>query len=62
MIGIYTISGKLVCVNVSDASDEICWDGKNAEGKYVAQGIYIYRIKDSEGNTKTGKIAVKKGF
>ena len=34
------------------------WDLKNAHGRKVAPGLYIYRLETSNGQTKVGKFAV----
>ncbi|OGS21154.1 MAG: hypothetical protein A3J83_08825 [Elusimicrobia bacterium RIFOXYA2_FULL_40_6] len=62
-LGIYSISGKLVCKlneSASGGAGEIQWDGKNGNGDYIAQGIYLYILKTPDGQKKTGKIAVKR--
>ncbi|OGS19030.1 MAG: hypothetical protein A3J83_04780 [Elusimicrobia bacterium RIFOXYA2_FULL_40_6] len=56
---IYTISGKLVSDLTETSNNTISWNGKNTSGDVIAQGVYIYCLKDSNGNKKTGKIAVK---
>ncbi|OGS18173.1 MAG: hypothetical protein A3J83_09140 [Elusimicrobia bacterium RIFOXYA2_FULL_40_6] len=59
---IYSLSGKLVR-SLSEAdlgTGEIKWDGRNADGTYIAQGIYLYVLKTQGGQKKTGKIAVKR--
>ena len=56
---IYSLSGKLVC-SLTESGNAIHWDGKNTGGNYIAQGIYLYSIKDTGGQKKTGKIAVKR--
>jgi hypothetical protein len=69
-IFIYTISGEEVIrlepdkvYNGNTINDGISgiveWDGSNINGSKVARGLYIYVIKDEEGNRKVGKIAVK---
>ena len=61
-LSIYTTSGKFVCkLRSADYVDgEIRWDGKNDNGEYIAQGVYLYVLKTSDGQKKTGKIAVKR--
>jgi hypothetical protein len=56
---IYSLSGKLV-KTLSENSGEIDWDGKNERGNYVMPGLYIYVLKDNNGNKKIGKIAAMK--
>lgn len=36
------------------------WNAKNREGEKVARGIYIYLVTNSQGEKKSGKIAVLK--
>ena len=63
VLRIYSLSGKLVAsLNELDfgGKGEIRWDGRNNGSKMVSQGIYMYTLKDSNGNKKTGKIAVKR--
>jgi len=71
-IKIYTTSGRLVRVLDSDnvfesgldlnegGYHEVVWDGLDADGNFVANGIYFYKISAKSGNktvTKTGKLA-----
>lgn len=58
-IKIYTISGEHVVTIYKDSNvDDIGWDLKDKNGRYVASGLYIFYIKDSNGITKRGKIVV----
>ncbi|OGS18556.1 MAG: hypothetical protein A3J83_07570 [Elusimicrobia bacterium RIFOXYA2_FULL_40_6] len=59
VLNIYTISGKLVCT-LNESNSEARFNGRNANGELIAQGIYLYMIKDPTGQKKTGKIAVKR--
>ena len=45
--------GELVSGRESDK-----WDGQNGEGRYVAPGMYYFRVKFSNGETQWGKLAV----
>ena len=62
---IYTISGEKVrsLREVDMAfpnSGWIDWDGKNESGDTVAQGVYIYLVKSTDGSKKVGKIGIVK--
>ena len=69
---IYTITGRLIlAVDTLDASvsfNEFHYDGYDADGEPLANGVYLYkftaRFTNSQGNTvrkqKVGKIAVRK--
>jgi len=63
-IDIYDVSNTLVTNLISDLAvmpgDEpmITWDGTNAKGRIVANGVYFYVIKASNGEEFIGKIAV----
>jgi flagellar hook assembly protein FlgD len=48
--------------NITGKSVSIEWDGKDADGDYIANGTYIYKviIKSEDGsfsNVQTGKLA-----
>ncbi len=47
-LAVYTVSGRMVKVlmegNHPRGETAVTWDGRNAEGRRVAQGIYIYRF------------------
>jgi flagellar hook assembly protein FlgD len=48
--------------NIVDKNVSIEWDGKDADGDYIANGTYIYKlsIKSEDGsfsNVQTGKLA-----
>ena len=55
---IFDISGNLVYEHTNDTGGKITWEGKNASGKKVASGIYIWLATDKDGNTKVGKLGV----
>ncbi len=67
-IRIYTISGKQI--NKIDASasfgyNSIFWDGRDADGNRLANGLYLYKItlRSSENNTRSeyiGKLIISK--
>ena len=65
-IKIYDVSGSLVTTLIEDepqyAEDEksVEWNGKNDDGKIVANGVYFYVIESSSGERAVGKAAVIK--
>jgi len=65
-ITIYNISGRLVrkltfgTASNDGTSGKVEWDGKNEEGDSVEMGLYIYIIKDENGDKKTGRFGVIK--
>jgi hypothetical protein len=56
-IKIFTVSGHKV-KELNGSSGSVTWDLTNDSGSQVASGIYIYLVKDSEGNKAKGKLAV----
>ncbi|RMH57045.1 MAG: T9SS C-terminal target domain-containing protein [Candidatus Hydrogenedentota bacterium] len=57
-VQIYTISGDLVDEKVVPAgSNRLQWDGRNAFGRLVVSGVYIYRISTTS-ESKVGKLFV----
>src|SRR3989339_260871 len=60
-ITIYNISGRLVkkleygTLSNNGTSGKAEWDGKNEEGDRVEMGLYIFIIKDENGDKKTGR-------
>ncbi len=50
-VRIFTIAGELV----RETTVGEPWDGRNAEGKEVASGAYVFVITDSDGNVEKGK-------
>jgi hypothetical protein len=65
-IKIYTVSGRLIkevkSGGVSDKFVAIDWDGKDADGETLANGIYLYKVMvtTDDGNSQStiGKMAV----
>jgi len=53
---VITLANNLSVMN--DKVSEVCWDGRNASGDDVANGVYFYSIKTSTGETGFGKIAI----
>jgi len=47
-LGIYSVDGRLVRTLVDEerlaGSHEVIWDGRDAEGKKVAGGVYFYKL------------------
>lgn len=56
-IRIYTTVGNLVRTIEYHATTTVTWDGKNADGEYLASGIYLWVVKSSDF-TKTGKLII----
>ncbi len=65
-IKIYSVSGKQIReieYFASQGNNQIYWDGKDADGDYVANGTYLYKIvidSDTELETKVQKLVVLK--
>lgn len=66
-IKIYSVSGRLIHKiekqNVLEKFVKVYWDGKDAEGDYLGNGVYLYKIIiNSLDNTKSsealGKLAI----
>ncbi|UCC44584.1 MAG: hypothetical protein JSU65_01255 [Candidatus Zixiibacteriota bacterium] len=55
-VSIFSAAGELVweVTELSDLSEPI-WDGRNQQGRAVASGVYLFVIKDADGNAATGK-------
>ena len=60
-LGVYDLQGRLIreLVNNSQASGvyNVNWDGRDAKGAAVSNGLYVYRFK-TNGRTVVGRIAV----
>ncbi len=57
-VKIYTIVGEEVCTLYDDDNNgEVEWSGRNASGKKVGSGLYLYCIKFSN-RTITGKVSI----
>ena len=62
---IYDISGKLVKSFSTDyqqpiPSNCLVWTGTNNSGKKLPAGVYICRLKTTEGTTETKEIIIMK--
>lgn len=59
---VYTISGRLVrkltWAEMTDPRRTGGWDGRNADGVWVAAGVYLLVATSNNGKTATGKVAV----
>ena len=58
-VKLFTVSGHLVKTLTTDV-DTALWDLSNDSGDKVGSGIYIYLIKDAQGDKEKGKLAVIK--
>jgi hypothetical protein len=56
-VKIFSVSGHKV-KELNGSSGSVTWDLTDDSGDSVASGIYIYLIKDSQGNKSEGKLAV----
>jgi hypothetical protein len=56
-VKIFTVSGHKV-KELDGSSGTATWDLTDNSGDQVASGIYIYLIKDSQGNKVHGKVAI----
>ena len=56
-VKIFTASGHKV-KELDGSSGSATWDLTNDSGNQVASGIYLYLIKDSQGNKSHGKLAI----
>ncbi len=63
-IKIYTVSGRIIKeleYPVNIGFNQIPWDGKDADGDYVANGTYLYKLvaeDDSKSETQIQKLVV----
>ena len=51
-VAIYNVAGE----KVIEADINTPWDGRNEGGEAVASGVYIFVIRDGDGNTGRGKV------
>ena len=62
-ISIYNVKGQLVKSSTnffkSNTDRVFVWDRKDNKNKYVASGVYTYKIKSSD-NVYTGKVLIVK--
>ncbi len=57
-VKILSINGQLIRLLKRDILDEIRWDGRNEDGKFVATGVYVYMITSENGQETAGKVLV----
>lgn len=59
-IFIYTVTGRLVTKSqpLQEYGSLFHWDAKNDNKDDVASGVYIYVIKDFNGNVRTGRLGI----
>jgi hypothetical protein len=61
-IYIYNLLGNLVdIIHHNAATGSEFWDMTTRSGESISSGLYMYRVKDANGNEKVGKFAVIKG-
>ena len=53
-VEIFSLDGRKIKTILSNTG----WDGTNENGDKVASGLYLFYIKDRDGNSFTGKIGV----
>tara|TARA_Y100001970_G_scaffold257211_1_gene335680 strand:- start:261 stop:608 length:348 start_codon:yes stop_codon:yes gene_type:complete len=64
VLNVYDISGKLVKTLVNDIKNigkhSVVWDGKNENGKNVANGMYIYKLISNQNLSISNKMILMK--
>jgi len=57
---IYNLKGQLINQYNFAGSDQLSWDGSDANGKRITDGIYLYKIHDPNSNSQySGKVLFK---
>ena len=60
LVEIYNLRGQKICdLSADNSTDFVSWDGKDNNKNTVAEGIYFYKIIDSQSNI-CGKITILK--
>jgi flagellar hook assembly protein FlgD len=58
---VYDVAGRLVRRvydgSLSAGAHDLPWDGRNADGRAVAAGVYLIRLSTPDGNT-TGRFVL----
>ena len=44
--------------NLGGVTGDLDWDLKNADGRKVSSGIYIYQVKSPQGHEKRGHFVI----
>lgn len=57
---IFSPSGELVR-SLSQEGGEVIWRGENEAGYLVGSGVYLYVVKDPQGEVQVGKVALVRG-
>ena len=62
-VSVYTVAGRPVWQDelfAQEGSNQLIWNGLDADGDNMAAGIYVYRIKfsGSEGSTSVNEVLV----
>jgi len=64
-VRIYTSNGELVRIltqnpgaNLGGTTGDLAWDTKNADGRKVVSGIYIYQVESPQGHTAKGHFVI----
>lgn len=58
---IYSIKGGLINSMSFAETEQVIWDGTDASGSMLPDGLYLYSINDPENNTRfSGKVVLKR--
>lgn len=59
-LSIFNMSGQLVNSYHFGNSRSLIWEGKDANGNYLSNGIYVYTISDNSGLQYSGKVSISR--
>jgi hypothetical protein len=58
-LSVFKINGALVYEGTfTAAAGKATWDVRNADGREIAPGLYLYKIKNSDGGITKGKLLI----
>lgn len=63
-LAVYTVDGRLVRTllegDLATGPHAVAWDGRGADGRVVASGTYLYRLRTADGFDRSGRMTLVK--